>query len=262
MIELGEPRRKIKTGLPTDGLFIVVGDPKSGKTKFGASMLGSIVLECEPGGGDRVDGWIKDVTSLAEFREAIKAAVAEPKIKTIVVDTVDTLSDWLEDEVAKSKGLEKITDRRPGVDGFELWGTYRGKIECLVAYLKATGKLVVLLAHCREAKADDNGNIVTPKGINVPGKSGAFMAAQADIIGYTFKRPVGGVTQYVMTFQGGPSGNWGSRLSEVNDKTITLPEADPYSAFVALFEGAAPASNGNKTEKITTTKSAVSAGRR
>ena len=43
-------------------------------------------------------------------------------------------------------------------------------------------------------------------------------------------------TEYFLTFQGGPLGNWGSRIDELNDKTLRLPKADPYSAFAAAFE--------------------------
>ncbi|MCG3205715.1 MAG: hypothetical protein KCHDKBKB_02438 [Elusimicrobia bacterium] len=233
-------RTKPKTGLPSEGLFILVGHPKSGKSTFAGSFPDSYVLELETSGGDRVSGRIHNIADLNEFRDVLKAVVKEPSIKTIVIDTVDVLSDWLEDEIAHARGLETITERKQGVDGFELWGEYRRRVESLTLFLKASKKLVILIAHCKEPKLDANGNPITPAGINMPGKAGAFVAAQADMIGYVFKKPLGSGTAYYVTFQGGPLGTWGSRVDELNDKTIMLPRENPYSAFEAVFKPTTP----------------------
>jgi hypothetical protein len=234
-MKLMEHREKPKSGLPEDGLFILVGQPKSGKTTFAASFPDSYILELEPKGADRVSGRIHEISSLSEFREALKATIEEPSIKTIVIDTVDQLSDWIEDDVAHEHGLENISERKSGVDGFEVWGQYRDKIESLIGYLKASNKLIILNAHCREAKSDPNGMIVTPMGINMPGKAGAYLAAQAEIIGYSYKKQVGTQTNYYISFQGGPLGAWGSRVDELNDRILTIPRNEPYSAFQACF---------------------------
>lgn len=232
------PRRtRRKTGMPTEGLAILVGQPKAGKTTLAASFPESYLLELEPGGGDRVDGRIHDITDLATLRETLKKAVNDPSIKTIVIDSLDVLSDWMEDEIARARGLGSITERKQGIDGFELWGEYRKRIEALIAYLKASKKLIVLIAHCKEPKLDSGGNLVSPAGINMPGKAGGFVAAQADLIGFVFKKPLGTGTAYFVTFAGGPLGTWGSRIDELNDKTLQLPRENPYSAFEAVFKG-------------------------
>lgn len=241
-MELVESRAKIKTGIPTSGLFVLVGNPKSGKTSFAASFPDSYVLELEKGGGDRVDGRIHQIADLGEFREALKLAVEEPKIKTVVIDTVDVLSDWLEDDVAHAAGLESINETKKGVDGFELWANFRKRIEGLVGHLQTCNKLAILIAHCREAKLDASGVLAAPAGINVPGKAGSYLASQADMIGYAYKKVIGAGTGYFVTFQGGPLGIWGSRVDEINDKTLQLPRENPYSAFAAAFQP----SNGHK----------------
>ena len=235
-VSLVQPRAKVRIGMPTEGIMIFVGQPKSGKTATAASFPNSYVLELEPGGGDRVAGRIHDIKQLAEFRDVLKAVVNEPSIKTIVIDSVDVLSDWMEDEIARSRGLETISERKQGVDGFELWGEYRRRVESLVGFLKNSKKLIVLIAHCKEPKLDAGGNLVSPAGINMPGKAGSFLAAQADIIGYVYKKPLGSGTAYFVTFQGGPLGTWGSRVDELNDKTLQLPRENPYSAFEAVFK--------------------------
>ena len=235
-VSLVPPRSKVRTGMPTEGIMILIGQPKSGKTTTAASFKDSYVLMLESGGGDRVAGRIHDIKGLTEFRDVLKAAVHEPSIKTIVIDSVDVLSDWMEDEIAKSRGLETISERKQGVDGFELWGEYRRRVEALVGFLKNSKKLIIMIAHCKEPKLDAGGNLVSPAGINMPGKAGSFLAAQADIIGYVYKKPLGSGTAYYVSFQGGPLGTWGSRVDELNDKTLLLPRENPYSAFEAVFK--------------------------
>ncbi len=239
-IKLAPPRAKRKAGLPTDGLMLLVGHPKSGKTTLAASFPDSYVMELEKGGGDRISGRIHDIAGLNEFREVLKLVINEPSIKTIVIDSLDVLSDWLEEEIARARGLDSITERKQGVDGFEMWGEYRKRIEALINYLKSSNKFTILIAHCREPKLDANGNLISPAGINMPGKAGSFIAAQADIIGYVYKKPLGSGTSYFVTFQGGPLGAWGSRVDELNDKTLQLPGDNPYSAFEAVFKANEP----------------------
>lgn len=235
-MELVNYRKAPKTGLPTEGLMILVGLPKSGKTTLSSSFVDSYVLNLEEKGADRVEGRIHNIKDLTEFREVLKAVVEEPSIKTIVIDTVDALSDWLEDEIAKSHGMEAITERKKGVDGFEVWGEYSKRVRGLIEFLNKCGKLVILNAHCKEPKIDQTtGTVITPAGINLPGKSGPYLAGQALVIGYAYKKTLGASTAYFVTFQGGPLGTWGSRVEELNDKTIQIDKANPYGSFAALF---------------------------
>mgnify|MGYP001558628234 CR=1 FL=1 len=243
-MELIKMRPAPKKGLPTDGLMILVGMPKSGKSTLAASWPGSYVLELEPGGGDRIDGRIHDIKSLAEFREALKLAVADPAVKAVVIDSIDVLSDWFEEEIAKAAGLSSMTERKAGVDGWALWGELRRKLEAMVNFLKASGKFVILIAHTKDPKLDGSGSIVIPAGINVSGKGAGVIAANADAIGNSFKRQIGPATKYFLSFQGGSLGIWGSRIPELEDKTVELPRENPYSAFAALFDAAPKAAGG------------------
>lgn len=230
------PRRDKKvTGLPEAGLAIIVGHPKSGKTTFAAAFPDSYVLELEAGGGDHASGRIEDITNLEDFRQALAAVLNDQSIKTVVIDTVDVLVEYLCDEIAGTRGLSKITERKAGVDGFEMWGELGERVDAMIDVFKKCGKMVILLAHCREPKLDDKNQLITPAGINVPGKTGSKLAAAADMIGNTYKKQVGAATEYYLTFQGGPLGLWGSRIEEVNDKTVRLPKDNPYAAFAGLF---------------------------
>jgi len=238
--KLAPPRGKLKTGMPTDGLWILAGLPKAGKTSLSASIPNSILLELERGGADRIDGWVQEIPDIATFRQAVVAAVEEPSIKALVIDSLDVISDWLEAEVAEKYELESISERKEGVNGFAVWKELRGKFEKLIGYLKTSGKLAVLVAHSKEPRIDADGKVVVPAGIQVPGKLGSYIAAEADAIGHCYKKQVGNATQYFVSFQGGPLGTYGSRIPELEDKTIPLPKTNQWAAIQAAAEAKPP----------------------
>lgn len=262
--ELKPPRTALKRGMAADDIWIVAGLPKSGKSTLAGALEGCVVLECERGGADRIQGWVQDIPDLATFRQALKAAVEEPKCKALAVDSLDVLSDWFEAEVAEQYGLESISERKEGVNGFAVWKTLREKFEGFLAYLRRSGKFVLLLAHCKEPKIDADGKVVVPAGITIPGKLGGYIAAEVDAIGNTYKKQVGLTTQYYISFQGGALGTWGSRIPELEDKTIQLPRTGQWDAIktacVGKPETSAP--NGHKDEAPKNGKKAAAAAGR
>ncbi len=248
-------RDKRKTGMPTEGLFIFVGMQKVGKTTLGSSIKDSIIIEMEKGGADRVSGRIAEVATLPDFRSVLKAAVAAADVRCIVIDTLDSVASMLEDEVARAAGLENILERKQGVDSWSLFAELRKRIEALVGYFKASGKLIVLLAHTKEPKLDANGVVVVPQGINVMGKGASFIAAAADAIGHCYKKQVAGTTKYFVSFSGGPLGAFGSRIPELEDRVIELPKANQWSAIEAVFKSEpAPVKPPLPAETKTSTK--------
>lgn len=234
-MELVGYRSKKEEGMPTSGIFVVASDVKTGKSSFAASAPDSYVLMCEKGGGDSIEGRIHDIENLAEFREAITVVLKEPSIKTVVIDTIDEVGRWVAQDVASKYGLSHIEERKKGVDGFEVWGEFKDRMINLVNLLKNSGKLVVLLAHVKDPKVDQAGNIIEGAKIDIPTKAAAFIAYHAKMIGHTYKEFDGEKTNYYLTFQGGPLGQWGSRVDEVQDKTVLLPKENPWSAFEGLF---------------------------
>lgn len=252
--QLAKPRPRVKTGIPTDGLGILCGLPKGGKTTLASTIPGAIVLEMERGGADRIDGWVQEIQDLGTLRMALAAAVEHPDVKAIVIDSIDVFNDWIEAEVCAEFGLETVGERKEGVNGFDVWKTMRARYEGLVSYLKRSGKLAVLIAHSKEPKIDGDGKVVIPAGITIPGKLGGYLAAEADFIGNVFKKQVGSTTQHFLSFQGGPLGTWGSRIPELEDKIIALPRTSQWSAVEAIFNGkaaalAAPAQNDKPAAK-------------
>lgn len=235
--KLSPPRGVLKKGVPTDGMWLIAGLPKNGKTTLAASIPGAVILELEKGGADRVSGWVQEVPDMETFRKVFIAAVKEPAVKAIVIDTLDVVIDNIEHEVAELFGLENLNERKDGVSGFAMWGKLQEKVSAMVKAFKECNKLVVLLAHFKEPRIDSEGKLVITNSIQAPGKVGGFICSHADAIGICSKRRLGEKTQYVIKFHGdGIIGAFGSRIPELEDKTVILPKENPWSAIEECFK--------------------------
>lgn len=235
--QLAAPRKRVKVGLPTDELILFTGLPKSAKTTLTASIPGLVLLETEKGGADRVDGWVQEIPNMAIFRKAFMAAVKNPAVKGIGVDVLDDVLEWITEEVAAKYQLSSISERKEGVNGFAVRDEVNKQVEKLIAGFKNCGKMVVMCAHFKEPKLDTEGRLVITTAINAPsGKIGSFILGKADVIGHCFKRQAGSNTEYIVSFLGGGvAGTFGSRIKELENKQVVLPETYPWGAIEALF---------------------------
>jgi hypothetical protein len=254
-MELVKARPAPQKGMPTNGLFVLAGPPKTAKTAFMASYPGAYILEVEEGGGDRLDGRFHDVrevidpstgnvlkTKLEVFREALLAAIEAPfeEVPVIGIDTLDVVADLLDQEIANQHQLSSIRETQKGTNTFDLWKEYIARIQGLVAMSKECGKLVIMAAHYKPPKTDKDGKVIGAASIDLPGKAASIVLGQADIIGFTSRRiGAGNKSEFFIDFQGGPLATIGSRVRELNDIRIgPLPEKNPYAAFEDVFKKA------------------------
>ena len=252
------------TGIPTSGLMLIVGDTKAGKTTLAASFPKSYVIELEHKRADRlafgrIDDLVERFYQLPEpgpgetppdrdhwlldtFGEVLQAAMADPEVKTIVIDSADELQKLIAAEVSRDNGVEFLSQPKEKVDNRALWGEYSRRIMGMTDFLKECGKLVVIVCHRREAKLDKDNHITKPAGINVSGAGGDYMAKHAEIIGFMDVRNIGGRATYFLTFKGeSQRAIWRSGVEELSDKEIVISKADPYGSFAAAFARSKPA---------------------
>lgn len=227
-----------EAGLPSKGIFLLVGDEKVGKSTFAAAFPDSYTLALEKHRSERIKyGRIDDsIEDLAAFGDVLELAINEPTIKTIVIDTIDVLAKWIADDIAKTAGIEFLGKVQKGVDNRALWGEFAQRVHGLTEYLESCGKLVIVVAHRRAAKLDDQSKVIKAAGINVSGQGGDFLAQRANVIGYIGVRVLGGKTVHYLSFRGeSDRAIWRSGIDELRDQEVVIPETDPYGAFAALF---------------------------
>lgn len=245
------PRGILKTGFPIDGYWLFTGLAKAGKTKLISSIPGAYIIETEKGGADRVSGWIQDVANLAEFRQALGYAFTNPDVKIIVIDTLDVVLKYLGVESANKYGLESLSEKREGINTFAVWDDFFGKVDRMVDKFKHCNKLVILVAHFKEPKLDSEGKLVISQSIDAPSvKASSHICAHADVIAVVSKKRIGDKSQYSLRFHGdGIVGAYGSRVPELEDKTVVLPKDNQWAAIQAVFNEAVE----TKTVKTETT---------
>jgi len=242
-IKLAAARSAAKVvGMPTSGIMLVVGHPKSGKTRFAASAPDSIVVELEDKGADRVEfGRIQeidseDATALDQFDEVMNLIMEDESIKIVTIDSVDQWANMVLADICKKAGIEHINKPKQGVDTRALWGEFGHRVHAITDGLKRCGKLVILIAHCKPPEKDNEGRVITPAGINVSGKGAAYIVAQAEMIGFVGVRVVANKAAHYITFKSASDlAIWRSRVDEVHDREIALDKANPWKSFAAAF---------------------------
>ena len=238
-MELVSYRKKKRVGVPTSGLFTVVGRPKTGKSSFALSFPDSYMLLLERESEEELEGRVHGIDSLKDFAEAMKAVCADKKIKTIVIDTIDALGDMVADSVAAKFGLKDMSEKKKGVSGFSLWGEYSKRMKNITKHLVDSGKLIIYLAHFKEEQRDEDGKIIKPARLQLNGSAASeFIGFRSKLTGNMYKVQEGGRTVHKLSFEGGLAGQFGSWIKEVEGKTITIEdEKSGYKAFAELFNG-------------------------
>jgi hypothetical protein len=260
---LVEPRTRRKSGMLTSGIAVFVGLEKSGKSAILASS-GAYVIELDPGDADHLDGRIHDIvpvyddagkvikTPLEVFREVYAAALRDDSIDKIGIDTFGTFVDLQAQEIAEAAGLASILERKKDVNGYALWDELGERTERFIESMRRSGKLFLIGAHSKSPELDDEKKVVIPMGIDTYKTPSSILAKRADMIGYTYKREVGGTNEYRVTFRGGPLGAWGSRVDALNDKEVKLSKENPWASLVA-------AANGSQQQQTATTPAPAAA---
>jgi hypothetical protein len=239
-------RPALKIGMLTKGIAVFVGLEKSGKSGILASS-GAYVLELDPGDADHLPGRIHDIvateakTALQVFREVYTAALRDDSIDKIGIDTYGTFVDLQAQEIAEAAGLASITDRKKDVNSYALWDELGERVDRFIESMRNSGKLFLIAAHSKSPELDDEKKVVIPMGIDTYKTPSSMLAKRADMIGYTYKREVGGTNEYRVSFRGGPLGAWGSRVDALNDKEVKLSKENPWASLVTAANGSTPA---------------------
>jgi hypothetical protein len=230
-MELVKERTKpLFSGPPTSGLITFIGDSKVGKSSLLASFPDSLVISMEAKRTDRIPyGRIQNITNLEEFGEVMELIMADDSIRTVGIDTIDSLQGWLKDDIG-------ITRPTPGVDSRAQWADYTDRIKSMVNYWRESDKLFVVAGHRRAAVQDSDGRVTKAAGLNVSGQGGDYIIQQSEAVGFIGTRVVSGVTQNYLSFKATSDGGvWRSGIEEIRDKEVVLSRANPYSSFASMF---------------------------
>lgn len=226
-------KRKPVTGWPSRGITLLYGPPKVGKTTALTTWYDGniLILETEPGGADFIEAYVIDVSSLDQLRSIyreLKDAYANNKApwKAVAIDTIDVVSDWVEEEVASRYGASQLGEA--GVYGAD-FAAHRSEVLKIIRAFATLPVEVVVVAHSRPLEP----GVPTSKTLNLRGQLARIVMAQAHTVIYydAKERPDGSVDRFFVVAPG--SIESGSRIKGLS--AARLPPT--WRALVEHLEG-------------------------
>lgn len=162
----------------TEFALMLIGPPKAGKTVFALNFPDLWILDCDKNlaGALRhhhrldkkpIKFWFDDPNTVEpkeRWKFSVKAigeAIAKPEVKTIFIDGLTLLGQYLETHILACPNTGKMQDLIIGgekVMMMELWAPFRNKLMQLMLACRAGGKY--FLMSCHEAVEQDKAGAI------------------------------------------------------------------------------------------------------
>ena len=160
---------------------LIYGQPGIGKTTFGVSAPDAVLFDYD-GGVQRINGAHQvptlQPTSWEDTNAALKEIAEEmPEVKTIVIDTVGKMLDFMSAYIIKNDPKMGMRDGSLSLKGY---GVRKTMFVNFIKSLALMGKNVVFIAHERE----DKRNETIIKRPEIGGSSQGDLIKELDLVGY------------------------------------------------------------------------------
>ena len=162
---------------------LIYGQPGIGKTTFGVSAPDAVLFDYD-GGVQRINGAHQvptlQPTSWEDTNEALKEIALEmPEVKTIVIDTVGKMLDFMSAHIMKNDPKMAMRDGSLSLKGY---GVRKTMFVNFIKQLAMMGKNVVFIAHEREERRGEE----TFKRPEIGGSSANDLIKELDLVGYMY----------------------------------------------------------------------------
>lgn len=176
-LKIVPPSQRIEVAHP---VFLIVGDPGSGKSTLGFSMRDPLNIDADEGiaraknrkFSQRVESW-DDLAGLVASENAADLA----PFTSLVADTIGRVLNHLEIDIAKR---DPKNARKGGSLSQQGYGILKGDFAAWFRQVRALNKDVLLLAHSKEERDGDDRLIRA----EMTGSSYAEVMKVADFVGY------------------------------------------------------------------------------
>ena len=220
-------------------IIVVAGAPKVGKTFFASSFPKVLVADMEAGSRfleyhpNKNNIYVLQLSNLAEVRGLIVQLAKERETipyETIVVDSLTTLEQWIEEEVSQELNCEFGTAGY-GAD----YGSARTKIMRIINGFKKVNQRIILVAHTN-ISAEPGTEIQT---LSLTGKVKNLVTAAADAVGFMCWRNEERVISFASTQKDESGSRYPQLIGKVipasyQDFAITIGEAEGQQTATAI----------------------------
>lgn len=162
---------------------LIYGQPGIGKTTLGVSAPDAVLFDYD-GGVQRINGAHQVPTLQPTSWEDTNAALQEiasemPEIKTIVIDTVGKMLDYMSAYIIKNDPKMAMRDGSLSLKGY---GVRKTMFVNFIKQLALMGKNVIFIAHEREERRGEE----TFKRPEIGGSSANDLIKELDLVGYMY----------------------------------------------------------------------------
>lgn len=162
---------------------LIYGQPGIGKTTLGVSAPDAVLFDYD-GGVQRINGAHQVPTLQPTSWEDTNAALQEiqsemPEIKTIVIDTVGKMLDYMSAYIIKTEPKMAMRDGSLSLKGY---GVRKTMFVNFIKQLALMGKNVIFIAHEREERRGEE----TFKRPEIGGSSANDLIKELDLVGYMY----------------------------------------------------------------------------
>ena len=219
------PTSKIKAGEVNPKRLLVYSKPKTGKTTAFAGLENNLLIDLE-NGSNYVDALKIKVNSLKELFEAGKAIIeANKPYKYVTIDTVTALEEMIMPLAVK---LYRNTTMGKNFDGENVLTLANGAGYLYIRqaffqvldFIDTLAPHIILSGHIKDKQVDDKGQMVMSANIDLTGKIKSLICANADAIGYMYRRG----NETVLSFKTNEEVTCGARPEHLRNEEIVISE--------------------------------------
>jgi len=221
LVRLPTKKQSLDMKFPEKVCWCITGMPKTGKSYFASTFPKPLIIDIEDG-AKYLDCYRIVPENLVELWEIIEELKKGGGLyKTVVLDTVDMTSLWIERDICEKRKVDSIGSIPYG-EGRSLLNT---RLISLLEDIMGLDKTVVLVTHTRDSGGKHSLLLTEALAIYVQG--------HADIIAHCYKSREGRKLRCKVDIMGSDTNVAGSRhpyLSQIRDV------ANDYLAIVERFE--------------------------
>lgn len=219
------PTKKVKADRINPKRLIIYSKPKTGKTSAFAGLEGNLIIDLE-NGADYVEAIKVKANNLQELKEIGKAIKeAGYPYKYVTIDTVTALEDMV---MPLAINLYKQTPMGKNYSGDSILTLPNGAGYLYVRqaffqvldFIDTLAPQIILSGHIKDKQVDDKGEMVMSANIDLTGKIKSLICANADAIGYMFRRG----DQTILSFKTNEEVTCGARPEHLRNEEIVISE--------------------------------------
>lgn len=219
------PTKKVDASRTNPKRLVIYSKPKTGKTTAFAGLDDNLIIDLE-NGSDFVSALKIKATNLTELREiGDQIKKAGNPYKYVTIDTVTALEEMVKPLALKNYMATPIGKnykendilKLPNGAGY-MW--LREAFFQVLNYIDTFAENIILSGHIKDKQVDDKGEMVMAANIDLTGKIKSLICANADAIGYMFRRD----NQTIVSFIASDEVTCGARSEHLRNQEIVLAE--------------------------------------